>query len=256
MSLATDGTPLYYHPDFFELQEYLGPLFKLDWCDARDDKAETEALLSTDDNDTFMRSTMVFAYQNIGLMTRGIHRPYLAKLLEYTAEQYGVTILDVGAGGGQIGLALHTLGYKVSFADIYSQSMFFLLWRLRQKKLDLPVYCLDFDGAYNQEIPRHNICVCFDVLEHLPRDEQTKLLEKMGDKWGEAIFVNLVRDSKHPGIHGDVNFDFLTNFVSQRWTTTYSDHYPEPGNGTPRQRLLIYGTAVHPIESTISFLKI
>src|SRR3990167_2515957 len=100
------------HEDYFELLRYLGPAFNLAWCDASDQKGHEDAKSDRyKSNEEFVRNTLVFAYQGIGLMTYGIHRPYIAKLLELSANQYPVTVLDYGAGSGQLGLALHTFGY-------------------------------------------------------------------------------------------------------------------------------------------------
>src|SRR3990167_9698304 len=106
------------HPDFYELAEYLGPQMRFEWCDAQDIKGHNEAGRDKT-NEDFVRQTHVFLYQNIGLMEQGIHRPYIAHLLGLAADLGPSTVLEAGPAAGQLGLALHTLGFAVSFADIW-----------------------------------------------------------------------------------------------------------------------------------------
>lgn len=228
--------PHYIHRDFFELQRYLGPAFDLNWCNASDKKGKEDAGNEKyRDNDNFIRNSMVFAYQSIGLMTQGIHRPYIAKLLECTSDMQ-CSLLDYGAGGGQIGLALHTLGYRVSFADLYSQSLMFLVWRLQQRKLDLPVYVIDD----NASIPHHDMVVCFDVIEHCTSDVQLEVIHKTAEL-GSSVFMNLIRGDGNeiPDLHFEVDINKITGYVSANWKCWWQDYYGG------RQRLLIFGDAVN-----------
>jgi 2-polyprenyl-3-methyl-5-hydroxy-6-metoxy-1,4-benzoquinol methylase len=226
------------HQSFFELQDYLGHDFNLMYCNPGDAKAEKERAEFTGTDDEWTRQTMIYAYQNIALATAGIHRHYIARLLDLTPDMYGVSVLDYGAGGGQVGIGLHYLGYKVSFADIYGQSLLWLTWRLRELRLDLPVYIID-DLAVT--IPRHNIALCLDVLEHLPPEEHKGLLTKLKG-CADVVFVNLIRENAAAmgGIHHDVDFDGLAEFVAEKWNGRWEDFYPDK-DGKPRQRLLIYG---------------
>ena len=128
MSKKTGG---WLHPSFLELQAFLGPAFNPSYCDPGDDKALKDLERFNGTAEEWAASTHIFSYSNIALATVGIHRPYLALLLEQTADRWHTTVIDYGAGGGQIGLALHFLGYRVSFADIPSQSLLWLIFRLR-----------------------------------------------------------------------------------------------------------------------------
>ena len=220
------------HPDFFELQRYLGPEFNPGWCNASDKKGKDDANSGKyKNNDDFIRNSLVMTYQSIGLMTQGIHRPYLAKLIECTADM-PCSILDYGSGGGQVGLALHTLGYRVSFADLYSQSLMFLVWRLQERKLDLPVFAISDEMV----IPHHDMVVCFDVIEHCDPDMQMTVIHKTADL-GSSVFMNLIRGSgdEIPGLHFEVNIDKITDYVSANWKCWWKDYYGD------RQRLLIFG---------------
>jgi len=226
------------HPAYYELADYVGPNFNLSWCAADEEKAVADRAQFKGTDEEWTKRTLIFAYQNIALSTAGIHRPYIAKILSATPDMYGVKILDYGAGGGQFGLAMHFLGYRVSFADIYGASMQWLSYRLRALKIDLPVYIIDDPGT---EIPHQNFAVCFDVIEHLGPEAQKQTLERLG-KLADVCFVNLIRETgaEHPGVHAAVDMDDLTSFVSSRWGCVSEDFYPDD-KGEPRQRLLVYG---------------
>ena len=240
---GNESTQRYVHPDFYELQRYLGISFNLNWCNALDKKGEEEA--NSDkytDSDEFSRRTLVYCYQNIGLQFAGIHRAYIAKILENSAGRGPLTLIDVGAGGGQVGLAFHTLGFNVSFADIYGQSLLWLLWRLKERRLELPVYVLD--EPFEEKVPKSDVAICFDVIEHIKPEEQTKFLSRLANM-GNAVFVNLIRGdgTELPGLHSAVDADYLTEYCLEHWPCWAKDYYPND-EGVFRQRLLIYGAGV------------
>ena len=233
----------YYHDDYNDLLRYFGPAFKLNWCSARDDKSsEDRAEGHYADNEDFDRRTHIYCYQSIGLMVQGIHRPYIAKILEHCGDMGPASLIEIGSGGGQLGLAMHTLGFNVSFADLYGESFKFLTWRLKDRRLERPVYLLDF-GDF--EIPKHDIAVCFDVMEHLDPDEQKRLVHRCADL-GTNVFMNLIHDER--AFMDDVHFpldtenltDYIYNLYPSMW---WADYYPDD-KGNFRQRLVIFGDGV------------
>ena len=219
------------HQGFLEIADFFGPDMRWDWCNSHDQKGHQEASRYAT-NDDFVRGTGVFIYQNLGLMVQGIHRPYIAHLLNMCRDRNGGTGIDVGAGGGQLGIALHELGFSVSFADIQSLSLKYLSWRLHRRGLMLPIYNLD-SGV---PIPRHNLAVCFDVLEHLVEEEQIRLLAKL-DEMAEIVMVNMIH-AEIDALHFGVDADRLTSHIKGSFHR--ESFYPDE-NGNPRQTLVIYG---------------
>jgi hypothetical protein len=239
MTIAGIPEVFHLHHDFQELALFLGPEFNLKWCDASDEKGHIEAQKYAT-NAEFMRDTLIFCYQNIGLMAEGIHRPYIAKLLDMAGDAPMPSVIDVGAGGGQLGLALHTLGWRVSFADIFGRSWTWLNWRLQHRRLFLPLYIWN---AVDVVIPRHNFALCFDVMEHLTPDEQHKLLENLAIV-GEIVMVNLVIETRDMAMHTKINAQAITDWIGERWNGWATPYYPDE-HGEPRQWLLIYGDGVN-----------
>lgn len=229
------------HANWIELSRYLKENMHWNWCNSDDRKGDEDARRFAS-NDEFMAQTDVFMYQNIGLMIQGIHRPYFAQILEMTADRSNATLIDVGAGGGQIGLAFHELGFHVSWADIEGRSIAWLMWRLARRHIDRPVFILDARTV--PLIPRHDIAVCFDVLEHLDLNAQLDLLDNLA-RWADVVFVNLIRDDRPEtqGIHTSVDFERVGAYVHSKWNGVERDYYPD-AQGKPRQRLLIYGEGV------------
>ena len=225
-----------------DLLDFLGPEFQPLWCSSDDTKGE-EDRKSYFSNEAFINNTMVFSYQSIGLMQQGIHRPYFARILQQCADRGAVTLLDVGSGAGQLGLAFHALGFHVSLADVLSRSMLFAEWRLRKHGLDtIPIFELDQNANWFPPVPPHQIVTCFDVLEHLEPAVQKRLLAWMGEIGG-LVFANLIIDDSHPGMHLPIDVDDLVAHVQKKWQAELSDYYPGKDN-KPRQHLLIYGSGV------------
>ena len=227
------------HPDFLELLDFNPASFRIDWCSSSDTKGEIEATKYQNDNEFFARS-LLFCYQSIGLIVQGMHRPYIARLLSMTADMGYVSILDFGSGGGQLGLALHALGFRVSFGDLASESIKFVEWRLRKRGLNLPVYVLNTTPGVG--IPHQNIVTCFDVLEHLDPGAQIEVLDLIGEI-GDMVMVNFVIDSGHPRLHRPIDVAGLVGHVKAKWPCELSDWYPDK-DGKPRQHLLLYGSGL------------
>jgi 2-polyprenyl-3-methyl-5-hydroxy-6-metoxy-1,4-benzoquinol methylase len=242
MGLRLDTPKYTFSDDFMELLDFEDYNFILDYCNGLDAKAGQERARGYVDDDDFMRRTTLFCYQNIALPGYGIHRPYIAQILRLTAGKADCTLIDVGAGGGQVGLAFHALGYRVSFADVQSESLTFLMYRLHSRGLDLPVY----DLSSGQEIPMHNIAICFDVLEHIRESERWAAIDGL-TKMGEVVFANLVREEESEkgtnlvadGVHYPLDMDEVRDYVVGKYQTRWQDYYPDK-NGVPRQRLLVF----------------
>lgn len=230
----------YIHPDFWELLEYDPEGFRPDWCSAGDEKGEKDAA-NYKDAFEFSQKTKVFCYQSIGLMAQGVHRPYIARILQNTADYGALSLIDVGAGGGQLALAFHSLGFKVSLADIWGESVRFATWRLRRRGLRLPVYLLN--TVPGVEIPHHQLATCFDVLEHLTPEEQGTMLQFLGEI-ADIVYVNAVHDAGHPHLHFPVDVEAHTARLRKHWTVDVSAWYPDAA-GKPKQHLLVYGDGVH-----------
>ena len=241
----------FYHDDYNELLDYFRYAFNLGWCNSNDDKADKDR--NRDDapyaNDPdFDQRTFIYTYQSIGLTVQGIHRPYIARILHHTADQGPVKVIDIGSGGGQTGLALHTLGFDVSFADIYSESAKFLAWRLYQRRLNRPIYLLNLSDT---EIPFHDVVTCFDVMEHLNPAVQLDTIDKCASV-GNNVFMNLIRTDLGGGgiknVHKNVSVEQLTDYIYSKWPSmSYEDFYPND-DGIYRQRLVVYGSGVKRIE--------
>uniref|UniRef100_A0A6M3KKG4 Putative methyltransferase n=1 Tax=viral metagenome TaxID=1070528 RepID=A0A6M3KKG4_9ZZZZ len=234
----------YWHPDFEELLEFFRDRFALDWTVYRaEDTARLDRNLGRYMNDEdFTRRTAIFCYHNLINTLQGVHRKYMALLFQLTADCGPVSILEVGPGGGQLGLALHTFGFRVGFAELLSTSALYLVWRLRNRQIDLPVYIIDAEPC---DIPKYNVVIAFDVIEHIEtHDDQVKLLDRMSE-WGEMVMVNLLCNDPLPGVHHDVDVPRLTEHLLAKLPgkTWFGDFYPDD-HGVSRQRLLIYGDGV------------
>jgi hypothetical protein len=236
------------HPDFMELLRFYGKDFRLDWCNASDEKGEQEAAkaIAEGKGETWPQDTPIFSYQGIGLAAAGIHRPYIARLLMDTANKGPLQILDIGSGSGQDGLALHTLGFRMSFMDIYGASLKFLLWRLMERRLSLPVYL----WQHRDIIPHQDIAICFDVLEHLNPDQRTGLLLWMGTVAG-AVYTNVIIDNKNVALHKrqtieEVVGPLMGPYGDKMWVEPF---YPDAA-GAPLQYLVLYGDLVRQNDSS------
>lgn len=233
------------HQNWMELARYFGSDMRWDWCNASDYKGEEDAQRYSS-NKEFMDKTQVFIYQNIGLSIQGIHRPYIAAILELFADRQGETLIDVGAAGGQLGLAFSELGFRVSFADIMGNSMKFLLWRLAQRHLEAPVFVVG--PGTEAQVPQHSVAVCFDVIEHLPENEQLNLIDDLAE-WGKVVAVNLIRDERDDmhTLHYPVNFERLTDYIRSKWQEVHRDYYPDD-NGRMKQRFIMYGSGIKAVQ--------
>jgi len=241
-----EGT--YFNPDFLDLLEYFGPFFRLEWCNPIEAKLDVEWEEGEYESiEDFHRRSFIMLYHEIGLMSLGLSRQYIAQILDMTAGKANTSVLVVGGGSGQLGLALHTLGFKVSFADNFGQSLYFLAWRLRRRKLNRPIYILD---DIDTVISEHHLAVCLDFIgriEHQGR--RLALLDRLADL-GKIVMVNLPYQ-KGSGPRPVIDPIGLANYVTAKYGCFIEDYFSPYRDGIkpiegaqPWERLLIYGKTV------------
>jgi len=89
---------------------------------------------------------------------------YIARIIApYLLKNKVKTVLDFGAGAGDILIALAKRGFKVTYTDINSKLIDFVQWRFKRRNLKVDVHCLNEDLI----LPAVDCVVTFDVLEHL-----------------------------------------------------------------------------------------
>jgi SAM-dependent methyltransferase len=110
------------------------------------------------------------------------------------ARQNGLhRALDFGSGIGTGSLALASVGCEVHSADIASELLKFVGFRLNRR--GFAPRLLDLNTGAKPLTQYFDIITCFDVLEHVP-DQLTKLRELQTYlRFGGYLCVNLFRDS-------------------------------------------------------------
>ena len=95
-----------------------------------------------------------------------------------------MSLLDFGAGSGDLCMVLSQAGFKVSYTDINKLLIDFAKWRFKRQNLDIKV--LDNQSLKGQ---RFDSLLSFDVFEHL-KDLPGKLktISSFIRKGGSLIF--------------------------------------------------------------------
>jgi SAM-dependent methyltransferase len=113
------------------------------------------------------------------------------------AQQKGLRrALDFGSGIGSGSLALASVGCEVHSADIASELLKFVRFRMERRRfvprvIDLNTHLRPLNNYYD-------VITCFDVLEHVP-DQLSKLRELQSYlRVGGFLLVNLFPDSSDP----------------------------------------------------------
>lgn len=74
------------------------------------------------------------------------------------------TVLDYGAGVGNMTLLLNKQGFDVTYADVPSKTAAFAAWRFRQRNIDISLQTID----EHYVITTHPDCIiCTEVIEHV-----------------------------------------------------------------------------------------
>jgi len=87
------------------------------------------------------------------------------------------TILDYGAGAGTLSILFKNLGYDVSYADLPGKLFNFAKWRLKKRKLDIPMFNLKKDKIKK----KYDCIICTEVFEHVvdPKALLKKLIVRL-----------------------------------------------------------------------------
>lgn len=227
------------HPLWLEVAAFFGSDFRIDWCNAKDDKVLHE-YQRYPDAATFYRQTDMYCYHSVGFWLEGWKRPYLAQLL-MASMGGGLSVLDYGCGPGLDGLWLLQAGYRVTFADFPSRSLEFCRWRLQRHHYG-PRLASVVELADDAQIPWHHLVWCIDVLEHVPSAEQEAFLRHLYTLGG-LVLCNLVTDADADGtVHHPVDVEYLTQVARSYGPCIVQDYHTADGGNT--SRLLLFGSNV------------
>lgn len=119
------------------------------------------------------------------------------------------TILDFGSGIGQNALMLAREGYDVTLADLDSKTLDFAEFRFNAHNVPYKVWRTD--AMEDAPCEAYDVILCFDVLEHLPKDEMRKVIEKLAKLKHKDTHVlytaNFKKTSVHP-MHYDMDKEY------------------------------------------------
>ena len=90
----------------------------------------------------------------------------------------GLTACDIGIGDGYLLTRLNGAGLKVTGIDISGYSIGYLRDDFRNKGLDIGLIEGDISNVRLQE-NQFDIVTCFDVLEHIPGENLSRVLEQL-----------------------------------------------------------------------------
>lgn len=220
-------------PVWKDVVVYLGDKFDASLANWGDEKVQA-AFDRCPDAETFYRDTDIYIYHGTGYFLSGVKRPYYARLLQLIGQN-DLSILDYGCGAGDDGLLFERLGFRVSFADIPSHAFEFLKWRIarwdwRDTQMPDRIYTIGLD-----EIPRHNLVWCMDVLEHIPTEKQFGFIDELA-RLGEVVMLNIVLDPKADDrLHYHMDAEAITEYIQSHWTG-FVESYHEG-----RVLLVVYG---------------
>jgi SAM-dependent methyltransferase len=115
------------------------------------------------------------------------------KVVQAISEYHPKTVLDFGCGAGNNSLMLAKAGYEVTLADVDGQTLAFAISRFERHHLPYKVWKTDTEPA--PPLPKYDLILAFDVLEHLPKpvlrttvDQLNKLKDEKTHLWVEAPF--------------------------------------------------------------------
>ena len=119
------------------------------------------------------------------------------------------TVLDFGCGIGQNAIMLAREGFNVTLADLDSKTLDFAEFRFRQHNIPHKVWKTDVMDRPPKKT--YDAILCFDVLEHLPKEEMRKVIEKLAKlkhKDTKILYsANFKKTSVHP-MHHDMDDEY------------------------------------------------
>lgn len=189
-----------------ELKEYLdtkGIEFNESLTTGRDFLVEDEAATFKTPEQFYKRGWM-YLYHLTAFDLDQWKTPYF----QYLHEQImPCDVLDYGCGIGADGLRLMRRKFTPSFADYKSRCTDYLRWRLKRRGLDLKVYDIEKD-----EIPRHDLLVSFDVIEHV---EDVEAYLRRVAVLGRTVAFNMPEGESRSTLHYEVDVGAAMELIEE-----------------------------------------
>jgi len=127
---------------------------------------------------TFYKQTKNYIYElgHWHLWSSGKFKSDLA-LVDDMRKKKVKTILDFGGGVGINAFDLARAGFDVTLADLDSETLRFAASRAERRKVPLKIWRSDLEAK--APVPKYDIILALDVLEHLPKDELDSVVDRL-----------------------------------------------------------------------------
>ena len=187
-SIESEGFRTIRQENHDEREEYLidaGEFLKITPDDVRHNICEGPELMKDEWNrinpmtdkeiKEFYKNTINYIY-DLAHWHFGNRRYYDLQLVKAVTELKPLKVLDYGAGVGMNSVMLAKEGIDVTVADLDSASLDFAEYRFKKHDLKGNFWRVDKEPTPTE---KYNVIMCFDVLEHLTKDELIKTIEKL-----------------------------------------------------------------------------
>ena len=191
-----------------------------------DDRDEMNLVDSYKFHELFHVFRMIsYSYGHIGSFSRDFED--IAKNIIMKMDRRPCTIVDYGCGLGYISSEIGKLvkNSKVYLVDVDSLKLEFTKFRFDKMKISAEVIPITKSNLYPR-LPKHNICIATDVMEHLRYPLKAYQNINEGLEVGGILFGNF-QDAMAELFHNSFNLKDLRNEVSKSFQSIDENSCPD-----------------------------
>ncbi len=123
--------------------------------------------------------------------------PLRSRFIAENANLRDRRVLDVGCGGGILAEALARLGGRVTGIDLSQDLVELAKEHARERGLEIDYRLISAEALAEQGLGTFDIVTCMEVLEHIPKPEETvAACSRLLGRGGHAFFSTIDRSLK------------------------------------------------------------
>ncbi len=139
--------------------------------------------------------------------------PHRLKFITDRIELDGLSVLDIGCGGGLLSEEMTKKGAKVTGIDASRKTISVAKKHAEESKLKIDYQCTTLDQYIKKSKKRFDCIICFELIEHVPSPK--KLLEEINtlSKNNSSLFLSTINRNLQSFVFAKILAEYFLKII-------------------------------------------